>query len=324
MMKEKWNIIAKHLTGENLNKDEHSYIDEVQNNDDSKKLIDDSEEVLNRVNNFYKFNTNKAWTKVDSQISESKNTIQLPKSLLKYAAIFILLIASTVIISQVISPFNTNHFQTAQTDISKPQLTLPDGTIVTLNHGSKLTYPKKFKGETRIVNLQGEAFFDVTPNKEKPFIIQTKNASVKVLGTSFNVYAYKNENTVEVTVETGKVELINGDSNKPEKVVLLPGDKGALDKSTGELHKFLAQKTNSLSWITHDIIFDVTKLSEVISTLEHVYSLNIELDDAVDKNLIITSAFKQQDPDYILDVVALTLDLDITNKGENTYLISNK
>lgn len=329
MKKENWNIIAKHLSDEDLNQEELSYLDEAHTNEEMKILIDESASTLKQVNRFYelkKINTDYAWNRIDSQLSKSKRIVPLPKSLLQFAAIFLFIVATSLIALKVVSSLNTIEFETAKTDISRPQFTLPDGTAVTLNHGSKLSYPKNFKGDKRIVSLQGEAFFDVSPNKDKPFIILTQKASVKVLGTSFNVYAYKNKESVEVTVETGKVELRNTieEAVELDKVLLLPGDKGTLNTTTGALQKMSPKKTNSLSWITRDIEFELSNLQEVVSTLEHIYSLSIKLDDQVDPNQIITASFNKQDPEYIIDVVALTLSLEVSNTGEHAYYIKNK
>ena len=83
----------------------------------------------------------------------------------------------------------------------------PDGSIVTLNRNSKLIFPKHFTKNVREVTITGEAFFDVKPNTSKPFIINAGNVQVKVLGTSFNVCAYPGTETVEVVVESGKVQV---------------------------------------------------------------------------------------------------------------------
>ena len=218
------------------------------------------------------------------------------------------------------------EFQTAVNDFSRPSINLPDGSVVTLSYGSSLHYLKTFKGENRVVELEGEAFFEVTPNKLKPFIIKTKGASVKVLGTSFNVRSYTDNQIVEVIVKTGKVELIDDlpDDGQNKKVLLLPGEKGTLDLTTGNLQKEERYDVNKMAWLTHEIAFQVTSLSEVIATLNKVYNTKIEYSDKVDLNKVITATFNEQDPGYILDVVALTLDLEISDKGKNSYFINTK
>jgi transmembrane sensor len=120
------------------------------------------------------------------------------------------------------------------TSVSVLQDTLPDGTLITLNSGSKLNYPEKFKGSKREVSLEGEAYFDVTPDKEKPFIIHSGDANIRVLGTSFNVNAYENKDEVEVFVKEGRVLLYGYDksSGDTNSVVLAAGEKGFFNKLT--------------------------------------------------------------------------------------------
>ena len=324
-----WNMIAKYLANEPLSDEEKKLIDQVKDDKDLKKQLDDSAVTLNKVDLMYqlkKFDTNKAWGNIDQQIDRKQKIVVLPQRFLRIAAVLIVVLATAFGTMKIVKTNLSTEFQTAQNDISCPEVTLPDGTMVTLNYGSKLHYPKRFKGDNRTVLLEGEAFFNVTTNKQKPFIIKTKGASVKVLGTSFNVKSYANNSLVEVIVRTGQVELIDNlpDKDETNKVLLLPGEMGTLDKNTGQLLKETQYNVNQLAWITHEIEFHFTRLSEVIATLKQVYNIKIELSGDVDLNQIITATFNQQEPSYILDVIALTLDLDISNTGNNSYYLENK
>jgi len=227
---------------------------------------------------------------------------------------------------------NTNHhefkeFTTNQYDFSNPEIDLPDGSKVKLNHGSVLTYPNKFTGKFREVSLTGEAFFNVTRNPEKPFIIKTNGASIKVLGTSFNVYAYAESSTVEVIVKTGKVELHElGLSEKSEggKILLLPGEQGTFNKQNRTIAKETTFNHNNLSWYTHEIEFKYTRLADVFQTLKRAYNLQITVDKKVDLNQELNATFSQQQPDYIMEVIALTQNLNLKKAGSNQYVIENK
>ena len=108
---------------------------------------------------------------------------------------------------------------------ARSQAELPDGTKVFLNNGSTLRYPAKFTGDTREVELFGEAFFDVEHNRQRPFIINTTGLDVKVLGTRLNVYSYPEENYQEITLESGSVELIDQEDNREITVAKMqPGE----------------------------------------------------------------------------------------------------
>jgi len=151
---------------------------------------------------------------------------------------------------------------------------LPDGSFVTLNSNSKLVYPKHFKGNTREVTIYGEAFFDVKPNPEKPFIINAGNARVKVVGTSFNVSAYPETETVEVVVKTGKVQVTNKNAealSDANQVFLIPGEKGTLFNKSSILEKSQNSNLNYLAWKTRDFIFNDMPLNEVFQCLAKIF-----------------------------------------------------
>lgn len=107
---------------------------------------------------------------------------------------------------------------------ARSQFELPDGTIGNLNNGSRLIYPVKFTGDTREVELIGEAFFNVTEDKKRPFIIKTSALNVRVLGTKVNVYSYPDENYQEFTLESGIAELVKIENNKEVPIIRMnPG-----------------------------------------------------------------------------------------------------
>lgn len=323
-MNERWNIFAKYFSNEELNASESEL---VQSNIEDEELNDDfrqSKQVSQKVDlyfNLKKVDADQAWTKVSDQMETKTKIRSLKLRWISAAASAVILVAIAIGAIQLGNPFETKTFRTASDDLSNPHVTLPDGSIVSLNHGTKISYHKSFKGDSRMVKLSGEAFFDVAHNPNKPFIIQTKNASIKVLGTSFNVY--EGDEKVEVFVKTGKVQLIEGAlaSNESERINLLPGERGIYDIKSHNLLKEILSETNSLAWITQDIEFNTSDLSEVIETLERVYNLKIEVADDVDMEKQITATFNQQDADYIMEVVAITLDLDLTKTKENEYRI---
>lgn len=325
-----WEITAKYLTQEELSAEEKKEFDQFSDDNELKKILDQSSEVIEKTDLFYslkKYDTDKAWEKVDGQLSPKRKNILHISWIYRVAAIFVLLVATTVTIWQ----FSTNQqkfqeFATSEYDYSDPEIQLPDGSKVMLNHGSKLTYPENFSGDTREVTLSGEAFFDVARNPEKPFIIKTNGASVKVLGTTFNVYAYNESSTIEVIVKTGKVELHEQDLLKKtdaEKVLLLPGEKGTFNKLNRSIAKETTFNPNNLSWYTHEIEFKYTRLSDVIQTLQRAYNLKITVDNGVDMNLPLSATFNQQQPDYIMEVVVMTLNLNLKKESDNQYRIQN-
>ena len=180
---------------------------------------------------------------------------------------------------------NQNGFTTetliAKTEYQgKQTVTLDDGTIVWLNGNSQLTYFTDFSGDERRVKLTGEAFFDVTKFPDKPFIIETTNSKVIVLGTSFNVRSRLSENLTEVVVKTGKVRLENSAGDK--MVELTPNQKGVHDVSTNLVTEMEVKDMNDIAWHSDKLIFMNTPLSEVLDDLSKQFEVEITL---VDKSL---------------------------------------
>lgn len=155
-----------------------------------------------------------------------------------------------------------------------PVVKLADGSIVTLNENTTFSYPEKFTGEERIVKLEGEAFFDVTNDKQQPFKVKTANTSVQVLGTSFNVDAYKADASTEVTVKTGKVKFL---TNTGKSLILEATDKGVFSHLNEKLLKSKDTKLNTLFWKTGKLNFDATPMKQVLMDLEKYFK--VEIDD---------------------------------------------
>jgi ferric-dicitrate binding protein FerR (iron transport regulator) len=330
MKQENWDSIAKYLAGEQLSEEEMESLELLKRDQELRKIFDESAEVFEKATLYFnhkKFDAEKAWNRLNSQLLPRKKRFTLTRAL-RIAAIMLLLITSGVVLWQIRSnKTGSLVFATTPFETSNPELILPDGTTVILNHSSTITYPEEFAGNNREITLSGEAFFYVAPNPLKPFIIKTANASITVLGTSFNVFAYHNETTVEVVVKTGQVEMIDrkkDGANTNGKVLLLPGEKGVLDKLNGFIAKEVISNNNNLSWMTHDVEFDYTPLSEVVTTLNRAFNLQIELDENVDQNLRLSAAFSQQKPEYIVDVVAITLGLTVEKSGNNCFTIRKK
>lgn len=205
------------------------------------------------------------------------------------------------------------------------EYTLPDGTVVALNSNSKLVFPKQFKGQTREVTIEGEAFFDVKPNPEKPFIINAGKAQIKVVGTSFNVSAYPENETVEVVVKTGKVQVTSKNTTDlatEKQLYLTPGEKGTLIIKNNSLDKTENANPNYLAWKTHDFVFDEVPLNEVFKCLEKTYHVNIEVLQPELKDLKLNAQFDKKPIDFILNVVSLTFNLDLSVDNE-LYTFSN-
>ena len=198
--------------------------------------------------------------------------------------------------------------------------TLQDGSIVTLNAESELSYPAEFldKG-TREVNLKGEAFFEVERNPEKPFIIHTPSVQIEVLGTSFSVRSRNEEKTTTVIVASGSVK-VSGNSNA---LVLKVNEKAIFDKESGKLFKVVNDDPNYLSWKTKQFTFDDRPLHEVAKSLSTAYQTSIRLMAESINDCPVTVSFDGQSLDAILEILSTTLDLTVEKTSEG-FEISGK
>ena len=193
---------------------------------------------------------------------------------------------------------------------------LPDGSQVTLNTGSSLKYQKKFGKDQRMVELTGEAYFEVSPDQSRPFIVNTDKIKIQVLGTSFNVNAYKDNAVIEVVVNTGQV-AVTKEGEITERIILKSGNRGIFNKSDQSLKLSIIENPNFLSWKTRQFMFEDRSLEEIILTINRIYNSNILITSDSLKDKRVTASFNNQSLEAILNVLAATLDLDIReNNGE--------
>ncbi len=335
-------LLAKYLSNEVNSREKLEVEDWLKQSEENRDELEKNRKVLIKADTFYKakrFDSETAWNNVFSKINPTRQTvIQRKKArkeailrFYKYAAVIVIAILLgsvgyyigfknqiTVVYGELVSANNqvVNEY------------ILPDGSLVALNSNSKLTFPKHFKKDVREVTILGEAFFDVKPNPEKPFIINAGNAQVKVLGTSFNVNAYPESETVEVVVKTGKVQVISINQEFQTKIrneiLLVPGEKGTLFTKSNLLEKTENTNPNYLAWKTHDLIFNEVPLSEVIQCLENVYHVNIKISEPELNNMLLKAHFDKKPIDFVLDVVRLTFNLELTGDNEQYVLSSRK
>jgi transmembrane sensor len=190
---------------------------------------------------------------------------------------------------------------------------LPDGSRVYLNEGSEINYPESFD-RGRSVNLNGEAFFEVMSDPANPFSVRSGQVVVSVLGTSFNVKEGEQKEDVEVFVETGKVRMSL--ENPDEFLTLEPGDLGLAESSTLSLRE--QSDFNYISWKTKNFKFVDEELGRVLRELEDSYHVKIRAEGVRLNELRITSTYKEQSIDSILETIAAAFSLKVQKK-KNLY-----
>lgn len=202
-------------------------------------------------------------------------------------------------------------------------ITLPDSSQIWLNENTTISYNDKF--ETREVKLDGEAFFQVDRQEDNPFTILSGETTTTVLGTSFNVRAYPDEEAVEVTVETGKVEFKKNSEGTTKAIYLEKGNSGMYDKAAKEVKPVVAEIINADAWKTRTLEFPNQDLSQVITTLERYYGLDINVDDAgiLKCNFLMG---KEENPtiDLVWDIMEFTMGYEIEKTGADSYKIKGQ
>ena len=193
--------------------------------------------------------------------------------------------------------------QTVSTLAETRTVHLPDGTSVTLNHYSSLSYPERFKSDDREVELSGEAYFEVSKDSKHPFIVQTETIDVQVLGTHFNVDAYPDNPDVKTTLLTGSVAVSN--KNNSVRMVLKPNEVAIYNKVEQKLtRKVVENAGDEISWRHGEFIFDDLPLQEIARELSNSFGTTIHIADSTLQNYRITARFRNgEDLDAILSVL---------------------
>jgi transmembrane sensor len=320
-------LIVKELSGENSVEDQkklHLWLNEDEEN---QKIFDSYKSTWNemdRVNGKSSREINLEWIRLENDINfEDSAPLATQRSLFsnvyRYAAVLLFVVVAGFTVYYFLNNQGTEQL-VAQVQIQ--ELKLSEGSKVTVNSNSKLTYPKRFQKDKREVELSGEAFFEVSKDPNRPFIIHAGELQVEVLGTSFNVRAYENQNEIEVSVSNGKVAVYRPE-NPDEKVVLIKGQKAIFYKSSTKIEASINDNINFDSWKTKQIIFEDTPLPEVVRIINEIYKSELKLVGTQLKECPVTTTFDNQSLKSILNVLESTLDLTIEQKG-NSFIISGE
>lgn len=197
---------------------------------------------------------------------------------------------------------------------------LSDGTKVWINSGSELEFPNRFGGDSREVNLKGEAYFEVTSDPEKPFYVQIGESRVRVLGTAFNVMAYQEERQTEVALLQGKVSFDVAD----KAYVLVPGEIAILDRESGQTIVRKGDVEAIVDWKAGRFNFEDMPLEKLTQKLARWYGVSFVFGDDMAKKLRFSGAVtKYRTLDYILEMISKTTDVEF-GQQEGKVIVSLK
>jgi len=214
------------------------------------------------------------------------------------------------------SPKATSYSEIYAPVGTRTSFSLPDGSTGWMNGGSTLKFSSLFSGKTRQVELTGEAYFNVTKNKARPFIVSTANIEVKVYGTSFNVMAYPDETTTEVTLEQGKVEVYKKKHNAVESIGILNPDQECIYNHSSDSRKIIPVRSSEIiSWKDGKLIFKYEPFSEVIHKINRWYNVNIVIKDKVLESYVYYGTFRDETLDEVLKLMKLTAPITYRDLG---------
>jgi ferric-dicitrate binding protein FerR (iron transport regulator) len=277
------------------------------------------------------FSTEKAEKRIFNIIEKKKKKLQLLQLSFKVAAITIVLIASSFFLNyyfqkseRVINDVPVYKLTSKAADYGNQlRVKLPDGSVAWLNAGSRISFPEKFGSGQRLVKLSGEAYFEVTEDTEHPFVVEFNQFKVTVLGTSFNINSYNEENVI--TVATGKVKIEKQNKEDLNQGVLLFPNQQVICNSQSENFEIReVTPGNFINWTTGTIQFNNSTLKEALETLERWYDIAILLECRDNTNIRINGGYKDKKLYSILDGLSYMYDLNYYFKNDSTVVINDR
>jgi ferric-dicitrate binding protein FerR (iron transport regulator) len=200
-------------------------------------------------------------------------------------------------------------------------MTLSDGTRVFLNAESKLRFPVKFGGKRRVIELEGEGYFEVTRDEEHPFVVRAGGMEVTVLGTEFNLRAYNDEPSVSTTLVTGSVQVSNG----KESLLIVPGEQGVYERNSRAITARQVDVTLYTAWRHGEIKFKDMPLEQVMRDLTRWYGISYEFLDDEARGIEFGGCFERFSSIHpILGMLRRTELVNVTVENGKIYISTKK
>lgn len=245
--------------------------------------------------------------------------IRFVRELSKVAAVIAIAVTATLFIQKS----NQHPIAVSTQTVEVPQgqhvnLTLSDGTKVSLNSNSKFKFPSNFEADNRTVTLDGEGFFEVTHNANQPFHVLTKKCDIKVLGTTFNVLAYNNSTVFETSLLHGSVNVSNLETS--ENILLKPNEKAEL--KNGKFLQTSIESEDDFLWRKGIYVFKDEPLKEIFQKLESYYQTKIIIRNKEVGKLNCTGKFRQiEGIEHVMKVLQKANGFEYKRNEENNTIV---
>jgi ferric-dicitrate binding protein FerR (iron transport regulator) len=241
------------------------------------------------------------------------------------AASIAIIIASAIIVNTLKKPAGESVSALQYSEISTElgqlsDVSLPDGSKVFLNSSSRFIRPAEFSGNDRIVQLSGEAYFEIAPDPERPFIIHSNLILTQVLGTKFNVKAYSEEDIISVSVVEGIVRISRKNTNPEAWIEIGAGQEYVLDQSTQTEEVRAFSKDKVLGWREGKFVFESSPLKRVLPILSRKFDVEFVLENENLNQCQLTAVFDNENLETILDVISFAYDIDYDFSGRKIIL----
>lgn len=328
------NLIIKFFAGE-ISQEEIAFLKSWLEKDPENRRIFDKENELWQETAFQlkpeHFKVDKGWFNISSRLGLGSRKIRSVTVIRK--SNFITLIAAAcftavIAVGSIFLWITEKQKITAQNSLSsvistkegeKAHIFLPDSTEVVLNSGSSLHYAGNFNQKERIVELTGEAFFDVTTNHDKPFIVKLEHMNVIATGTRFNIFSYSNEDRIETTLEEGVVQVsISG----ADPIIMKSGEQVVYFVKTSKVNLSKVATDTYLSWKENKLRFNDTPFEEVLRRIGRKYNVTFEITNRDLLSLKYTATFIDESIEEVMQMLRTVS--PITYKIYNLTSINDK
>lgn len=306
-------LIIREFEGE-LSAQEKRELDAWLRNSQNRTFYEEQQKLWQSMDDYRRMRTvnkKEALKKVEMKLSVRFPAERLLRSLERVAAIlFIPLLLAGIWFFSARTLSGNDYGQMVYNTVEVPlgmrsSLVLPDGTSVSLNAGSRLRYPVFFSRTERAVELMGEAYFDVTKDERRPFVVSASDILVRVLGTSFNCSAYPEDERVETALIQGKIE-ISGRTKGENKIVLKPGELAVFAKHRRTIEKKSTNLDKYVAWKSGRLIFRDDPMATVLEKLGRWYNVEFQVENDEILGYEYSATFSGESLDQVLRMLALS------------------
>lgn len=286
-----------------------------------------AQNLLDAIRYMESLDADKACREGMNKVKKERRSV-IFNNFVKVAAILSLplLIATTVMASLYFFPEESSEMASVTAPGgSVVKFELPDKSTVWINGGSTLTYPVRFSQKARRVEIEGEAYFEVQANPEKPFYVNASDGfSVKVYGTRFNVSAYSDDDTITATLESGHVDV----SVAERILTLVPGEQASYSKLTGEIVRSQVNAYEHIAWKDGRLVLRNANLNQVFKALERKYGVKVIVNGNINESETYRATFRKESLSQILDYLSRTagftwkMDDTVMNGTDNRVIVN--